>query len=194
MAKFIKFYFVIVIFLFSGCASFYRNVSPETISYPKVENEQDIDFVYRYDVLREAGNKKFVKNELKRNIRIVAVKLTNNTNKAINFSNDITFYCGGSPILLLTPRLIKTKIQQSWPAYGFYLIGCLTFDPIDCLVFGGIGVGNMIVAANANKNLLNELIKYDLTNKVIESGESVIGIIGFETLHSDPITIKLYER
>ncbi len=91
----------------------------------------------------------------------------------------------------MDPIEIKTRIQQTWPAYGLFLLGCISTSPLDILVFGGIGVGNMYVAYDANKKLLTELMQYDITNKEIKPGESVIGIIGFEALHSDPITIKL---
>ncbi len=193
MTKLFKLSLILIVFFsFTGCASFYRKISPQAISYPPPTTSlEKVDLAYRYDVLREAGNKKFVKNELKRNIKVVAVKLTNNSDSTINISKDIAFYCGGSAVSLLSPIDIKTRIQQSWPAYGLYLIGCVTLAPLDLLVFGGIGAGNMIVAGSANKNLLTELIQYDITNKELKSGESITGIIGFEALHSDPITVKV---
>ena len=91
----------------------------------------------------------------------------------------------------MDPVEIKTRIQQTWPAYGLFLLGCISLAPLDILVFGGIGVGNMYVANDANKKLLNELMQYNMTNIEIKPGESVIGIIGFEALHSDPLTVKL---
>jgi hypothetical protein len=146
---------------------------------------------YRYDVLRDAGNKKFVNNEFKRNMRVVAVKLTNNSETSINISKDLTFYSGDSKVLLLNPFEIKMQIKQSAPSYAWYLLGCISLDPLDIAVFGGIGIGNMIVASTANNNLLKELERYDLTNKELKKGETVIGIIGFEALHSDPLTVKI---
>jgi hypothetical protein len=178
--------------LLTNCASFYHAVHPDKISYPPTVNITDkLDLTYRYDVLKDAGNKKFVNSERKRNLKIVAVKLTNNSDTTINISKDVSFYCGGSKIALLSPIETKSKIQQSWPAYGLYLIGCISLAPLDILIFGGIGAGNMIVAADANKKLLTELTKYDITNKELKKGESVIGLIGFEALHADPLTVKL---
>jgi len=103
----------------------------------------------------------------------------------------LSFYSGASKILLLDPIDIQMKIKQSAPAYGLYLLGCISVDPLDIVVFGGIGVGNIIVASAANKNLLNELIRYNLTNKEIKKGKSVIGLIGFEAIHSDPLTVNM---
>lgn len=181
-----------IVLLFSNCASFYHTVNPDKISFPPTINTTEkLDLTYRYDVLKDAGNKKFVNNERKRNIKIVAIKLTNNTDTTINISKDVTFYCGASKVMLLNSIETKAKIQQTWPAYSLYLIGCITLAPLDILVFGGIGAGNMIVAGDANKKLLAELTKYDVTNKELKKGESIIGLIGFEALHSDPLTVKL---
>lgn len=191
MTKLFRLSLLFIILSLPSCASYYRAIGPERINYPPSVNSEKLDFSYRYDVLRDAGNKKFVKNEFKRNMKIVAVKLTNNSDTTINLSKNVSFYCGASKILLLYPLEIKMRIQQSSMAYGLYFIGCLSFDPIDLVVFGGIGLGNIIVAGEANKNLLNELVKYDITNKELKKGESIIGIIGFEALHSDPLSVKL---
>lgn len=191
MTKLFRLSLLFIVFLLPSCASYYRAIGPERINYPPSANSEKLDFSYRYDVLRDAGNKKFVKNEFKRNTKIVAVKLTNNSDTTINISKDVSFYSGASKIFLLYPLEIKMRIQQSSMAYGWYFLGCMSFDPLDLAVFGGIGVGNMIVAGEANKNLLNELVKYDITTKELKKGETIIGIIGFEALHFDPLSVKL---
>lgn len=193
MKKISNLVLLLIVLLFSNCASYYRVVNPDKINFPPASNTVErIDLTYRYDVLKDAGNKKYVNSEHNKNVRIIAVKLTNNTDTTINISNDITFFCGSTKVRLLSPLETKTKIQQSWYAYGLYVVPCLiTLAPLDIIVFGGIGVGNMIVAGNANKKLLSELIMYDITNKELKKGESTVGLIGIETTYSDPITVKL---
>lgn len=184
---------VLVILLFSSCATIYHSINPDKINYPAaVKTTEKLDLSYRYDVLRDAGgNKKYMNKEIKNDIRIVAVKLTNNSDSTIFIAKDVLFYCGDTKVKLMSPFEIKSKIQQTWPAYGLYLIGCISLAPLDILVFGGIGAGNMIVAGTSNKKLLTELTEFDITNKEIKKGESIIGLIGFETLHSDPLTVRL---
>lgn len=193
MKKFSNLILLLIVLLFSNCASFYHAVNPDKINFPPRSNAiEKIDLTYRYDVLKDAGNKKYVNSEHKKNIKIIAVKLTNNTDSMVRISNDITFFCGGTKIRLLSPLETKTKIQQTWFAYGLYIVPCLiTLAPLDILIFGGIGAGNMIVAGDANKKLLTELTRYDITNKELKKGESIIGLIGFEAAYSDPITVKL---
>ncbi len=181
---------IIVVYL-SSCAAIYRNIGPEKINYPTPLGTENVEISYRYDVLREAGNKKYPKKEIKNNIRVVAVKITNKTDTTIEISRDLDFYCGSSRVNLLTPIDIKESIKQNWPPYSLYLIGCISTSPLDIIVFGAIGVGNMAVAGGSNKKLLLELTKYDIRNKILEKGESVIGLIGYETLHADPIIVKL---
>ncbi|MFA6581459.1 MAG: hypothetical protein WCS79_06620, partial [Paludibacter sp.] len=138
---------VLVILLFSSCATIYHSINPDKINYPAaVKTTEKLDLSYRYDVLRDAGgNKKYMNKEIKNDIRIVAVKLTNNSDSTIFIAKDVLFYCGDAKIRLMSPMEIKSKIQQTWPAYGLYLIGCISLAPLDILVFGGIGAGNMIV-------------------------------------------------
>lgn len=190
MTKLFKLALLFIIFSLTGCASYYRAIGPEKINYPPTINVEKVALSYRYDVLRDAGNKKFVNNEFKRNMKVVAVKLINNSDTTINISKNLSFYSGSSKILLLNPYDIKMQIKQSAPSYALYLIGCISLAPLDIAVFGGIGVGNIIIANTANKNLLKELERYDITNKELKKGESIIGIIGFEALHSDPLTVK----
>lgn len=181
---------IIVVYL-SSCAAFYRNIGPEKFNYPPTLVKEKVEISYRYDVLRDAGNKKYPKKEVKNNIRVVAVKITNNTDTTVEVTRDLDFYCGAGKVNLLTPIDIHQTIKQSWPAYSLYLIGCISPSPLDIVVFGAIGVGNMAVAGSSNKKLHLELTKYDIRNKVLQKGESVIGLIGFETLHADPITVKM---
>ena len=191
MTKLFKLALLFIILSLTSCASYYRAIGPERINYPPTINVEKVALSYRYDVLRDAGNKKFVNNEFKRNMKVVAIKLTNNTEATINISKDLSFYSGSSKVLLLNPFDIQVQIKQSAPSYAWYFLGCTSLDPIDIAVFGGIGVGNIIVASTANKNLLRELERYDLTNKELKKGETIVGIIGFEALHSDPLTVKI---
>ena len=81
---------VSVIFLYS-CAGSYHAVNPKTISFAQIPKEEKVPISYRFDVLRDAGNKKMSKKEIKHNMKIVAVKLTNNTDSIINVGKNLEF-------------------------------------------------------------------------------------------------------
>ena len=191
MKSFFKLSFLICVVFLSSCAGFYHTVKPNTISFPQVTKEDKVPISYRFDILRDAGNKKMSNKEVKHNMKIVAVKLTNNTDSIINVGKNIEFYSANNSLVLMSPVDIKDQIKQSSEAYAFYFIGCISLAPLDIAVFGGIGLGNMLVAGQANKDLLKELTLYDIRNIDIKPKESVIGIIGYHSTYSDPIYIKL---
>jgi len=180
-----------VLFLFLGCAGFYHNINTKYINFPQSSNDEKVAISYRYDVLRTAGNKKMANKELKKNMKVVAVKITNNTESIINVEESFEFYSANNPIVLMSPLQIKEEIKQSSASYAFYFLGCITLAPLDIAVFGGIGLGNIIVASTANKNLFTELTENDIRTANIKPHESVVGLIGFRSSYLDPITIKL---
>ena len=191
-----------VIFLLNGCAMYYRPINPDKLSYNIIENKDKIEFAYRYDVLRERANKKMEKKELKSGIKIVAVKIKNNTDSSICLGSDIRLYSGLTEINLLPPMLVKKAVEQSVIGYIPYFIGALGNSNVSyngqvvssfnfgLILWPAIAIGNMITASKANSNFLKELIKYDLREVKIKSGETVYGIIGIQDSGFIPLEIK----
>ncbi len=85
-------YALLVLFLCSGCAAFYKPVKPERFSYRNNKVYEDISFAYRFDVLTLTKNKRYAKKEEKFDIDVVAIKITNNSDKVISFDEDIKFH------------------------------------------------------------------------------------------------------
>ncbi|MCR5887120.1 hypothetical protein LRS06_04875 [Hymenobacter sp. J193] len=54
-----------------------------------------------------------------------------------------------------------------------------------------IAAGNMIGAGTANKNMRNELARYDMTNKVIRPGETVYGLLPLRETNVAPLKLTL---
>ena len=173
-------------------------------SYDSHNLDDGVSLSYKYDVLREKGNRKYATKEDNKNIRIVAVKLTNNTDSTINV-RDITFYSGLNPVIPMDPLAIKNSIKQIVPAYLPYLLltfvnlyvtktedGVPTTDTyrIGLILGPGITIGNMAVAGSANENMLMELNDYYILNKDIHKGETVYGIIGLKAMGYSPLTVK----
>lgn len=188
--------------LFCGCAMYYRPISPERLNYNILEKQEGLEFSYHYDVLRERGNKKMAKKELNSGIKIVAVRITNNSDTTISMGRDISFYTGLNEVTLLSPTVVKNAVKQSVIGYAPYFIGAIgnstvTFNGkvVSTFNFGlilwpGIAIGNMLVANSANSNLLKELIKYDMTDMKIKPGETTFGIIGIQDGGFIPLTIR----
>ncbi|MEM0992348.1 MAG: hypothetical protein AAGI49_04885, partial [Bacteroidota bacterium] len=75
--KQIIFYFSLSI-LVASCATSYRKIEPNTVKYTAANEDQNIQFGYRYDLLQTKGNKRYANKESKRGIQVVAVEITNN--------------------------------------------------------------------------------------------------------------------
>jgi len=197
---------VIILFMVSSCAMYYRPIAPERLNYNIRDKYDDIEISYRYDVLKERGNKKMAKKELNGDVKIIALKITNNSDSVIKIGEDAEFYSGITPIYPLDPNVIKNNVKQSVFGYSFYFLGVLggtTFSvngnvvsqfPYNKILFSAIAIGNMLVANKANNDLLKELVTYDIMYKEIKPGETVYGIIGIKDRSFIPITLKMINK
>lgn len=194
---------LIAVVLSGGCASNYRSISPQTNYFNATEKTSELEFSYRYNVLQEKGNKKYAKRENKKGIRLVAVKITNNTEGPIRFPEDAHLYAGNRPIQLLESEFIHSKLKQGVPIYLLYLLftpmtftvssgnGDVSSTPVGLLLGPGLTALNIGIAASANNKFKEELLQYNLTNRIIEEGETVYGLIGFQDFDYAPLKIEL---
>ncbi len=198
---------------FFGCASTYHYIEPELLDYRTNDINEGISFSYMYDVLYKVGNRKYAKHEKLNSVKLVAVKLTNNTDSTLNIAQDISFYSGDRNIYPLEPTLVKNELKQGVPIYLLYML--LTpaqlyktvednnspytstkqesIFPIGLILGPGITIGNMATASTANRNFLDELLKYDI-NQELNKGETIYALVGFRDLEYDKITLKLNNK
>jgi len=194
------FYSLIAVLLFTSCASSYKPIGPQGLDYRNVSKKDGIDFSFKYEVLSLRGNKKYAKKEEKRDVDVVAVKITNNTSNALHFNRDLKIVSNGRELIPMEREVVSKKIRQGVAIYLLY--GLLTLQVGDCTPQNGcdtkiypigipIAIGNMVVAGSANGNFKNELQLYDLNNKIIEPGQTVHGILGFRNLEFGGMEIEL---
>ena len=186
---------VISIFLCS-CASSYKPIYPSKVIYPSVDN--DGIFSYRFNVLRLAGNKKLAKKADKFDIRIVAIRIVNNSNRVLRHGYNFDLYSGDQKARILEPDVVSANIKQSVPIYLLYLLLTgMRFEtssssiPIGYVIGPGIAAGNMIVAGSANKRFREELIEYSIIEREIKPGETFYGLIGISDFSYMPLTLKI---
>lgn len=199
---------IIFAMLLNSCASGYKKINPETLNYASKNIDHAILFEYKHDLLA----KKYKKKETKNNVKLIAVKITNNSEKEIVLGRDFKlFYENGNEVSIIeTEKLFKT-IKQSPASYLWYLLlspiqlysGTTTTTngnytetkpansfPIGLIVGPGLAGGNMAVAGSANKSFKMELLQFDLNGKTIKKGETVYGLIGTNSNNYDSIKIK----
>jgi hypothetical protein len=194
--------------LLSGCAGSYRTINPESLPYQQQQSNTDaaVQVGYHYNILTELGNKKFARKEKKKNLNLVAVKITNNTDRTLIFGKDIFLRSEGqlvspvsymrtfrtlkhkTPLFLLYLPLIHlnvTTVEQTHSGYKqrFYPVG-LIVGPI-------LSFGNMLKAHSNNKKFLKELKAHKLQDKEIQPGETVYGLIGVQKSTFAPIEVEM---
>jgi hypothetical protein len=201
---FVCLFFALPFFL--SCASSYKSISPETLEYHNHSTNDKIEFSYHYDVLTESKNKKYAKHELKNNLNLVAVKITNHTGHDINPMTDAVFYIDNKPVYFVDQRITEDKIKQGVPIYLLYLLcspitittssssmdGAQSSNsfPVGLIIGPALTATNMIVAGSANKSFKGEIEQYTLYRQV-HDGETIFGLIAFRDIGKDEITLRL---
>jgi hypothetical protein len=215
MTNFIKCAFLVgVIFLLNGCAQRYTYIEPEKQFYKPMPINDGVEFSYKFDMLNEKGNTKFHANALRKEIKVVTVRIKNCTDSTINIARDLQFYSGNTPLTLLDPTFVRNQIKQQWYWYlGYFCllephvfmgISYLTLASMPTIPFLatylpyvialGIPLGNLNGVFVANKNLLIDLVENDLREDSISKNETKYGIICFQEKQIDKLTVKLKHK
>jgi len=183
--------------LFTSCAGSYYAINPDRLNYTAKTDNEGVLLNYRYAVLEQQGNKKYAKKETRKGIKLVAISLTNTTEKPV-FYNKLAFYSGSRAFSPLDINTIHRELKQAAASYLLFLfltpmnltIGYSSM-PIGLGLGPGITISNMVTASRANKSFKEELLEQDLRDAVIDSGETIYGIIGFYGIGYDPLSIKI---
>lgn len=178
--------------LISSCASSYRPINANNLNYASSESGSDVKISYRTGVLTASSNKKYAKRELKKGMNVVAIKITNNSDKSIDFSDQVKIYNGDQRVFPVAPSIIKSALKQPSAIYLLYSLIVLyteTCNGFDCNrstypVGIPISIGNIAVSGSANAKFLANLEDYNLLGKTIQPGETAYGLIGLTSISS----------
>ncbi len=179
----------------TSCASAYKSIQPKTINYLSSNVEKNIQLEYKYDLL----DKKYAKKEVKKGIKVVALKVTNNSNQDVMFGRDVKLaYANGNEVFVMENERVFKSLKQSPATYLLYLLltpmnlhtsstnsqGIIIEEsttPIGLVIGPGLTLGNMMIASSANKTFKSDLTVYNLNGTVIKAGETKYGVVGLKT-------------
>jgi hypothetical protein len=191
--------------LLNSCASGYKSIDPKNINYVSKNVNNDVTLEYKYDLL----DHKYAKKEKNNTIKLIAIKVTNNSDRDMVFGRDITLNYENDAILyLMEKETIYRTLKQSPASYLWFLLlspiqiyktetntynnpGTTSSFPVGLIVGPGIAGGNMIVASSANKKFNTDLNDYNINGKTIKKGETVYGLVGIKSNNFDAIKIKV---
>jgi hypothetical protein len=188
----------------TGCAGSYNLIRPKSINtYTPSASTGPVSLEYQFDALRlRHHNKKYVKKESKYGYRVVAVKVTNNWDREVNFTRDLNLLYGERSVGIVPAAVAAHDLRQGVAIYLLYLLLNVqvggtrdvrtgqtsggTFLPTGPFIAGG----NMLGASGANANLRKEFTAYDLTNRVLKPGETAYGILSLRETAVAPLRLE----
>ncbi|WP_422079456.1 hypothetical protein [Ulvibacterium sp.] len=185
----------------TNCASGYKMIEPKSINYISTYETANVKLEYKYDLL----DKKYSKKELKKGVKLLALKITNNSDSDLMFGRDAKLtYADGTEIFILDNDKVFKTLKQSPASYLWYLLltpvnlyttgsdGQQTSStPIGLVLGPGLAGGNMIAAGSANKRFKTEMLAYDIKGTTIKKGETVYGLIGIKTDSFESLKLKI---
>lgn len=196
---------LIVLVCLNSCASGYNVINPEGLNYISSNTSNDVVLNYKYDLL----DKKYEKKELKKGIKLVAVKITNNSDEELIFGKSLKLiHENGNEIYVMNNEEAFVSLKQSVASYLFYLLLSpvnlyvtkssdngfqqeTSSTPIGLILGPGLTAGNMIAAGSANKKFKTEMLDYNINGTVISKGKTVYGLVAIKTNSFDAITLKI---
>ena len=204
--KFIKLLCVFVFVLsFFNCASRYRVIEPNNLNYVSKAEMEGVILEYKYDLL----DKKYSKKEDKKGIRLVAVKISNNSERDLVFGRDLNLvYANGNEIYVLDKEKTFKTLKQSPATHLFYLLltpvnfyttktneyglqETTSSTPVGLILGPGLAAGNLIAASSANKKFKTELENFDIKGSTINQGEVKYGLVGIDSQSYDALKLSL---
>mgnify|MGYP003576917837 CR=1 FL=1 len=206
-----RFFIGLLALLFlQGCAGTYKSLQPNTLSYGNRDSVAGVSLAYQYDILLNSRNKKYWKKEQKKGVRLVAVKITNNTSRELKFNTDFQLISDNAPLPILPNKAVYSQLKQQPATHLLYLLltpmqGYVTTSdpnkgvktstfPIGLILGPGLSLGNLAVSSSANGEFREELNQFDLENNVIGSGETRYALIGIQQSSFSSIRVRLIEN
>ncbi len=179
-------------------------IEPKTINYVSTNETDNVKLEYKYDLL----DKKYAKKEVKKRVKLVAIKITNSSDKDIMFGGDAKLtYENGTEIYVMENDKVFKTLKQSPASYLWHLLltplnlytsgsnGEQTSStPIGLVVGPGLVGGNMIAAGSANKKFKTEMLEYNINGTLIKKGETKYGLIGIKSDSFDSLKLKIEQK
>jgi hypothetical protein len=203
-------YLAVFAFLFIGCASGFRPMRQDTYEYESPRDTTGVQVKYMYNVLGETGNTLYSEKARSQGVDVVAVKVTNNTDRELDVKRDVDFYVGGNQASPQRPEAALANVRQRTGLYAWWFLLALvngkktevtcdfnrcdedeTFIPIGIIIGPAIALTNMGIASSANGAIIKEISDKDVSRRTLKPGESYEGYLVFENIGKAALTAKV---
>ena len=190
--------FIIFSFL-SGCAAKYSSVDFFKVGMTASVEKDDFLFKYTYSTMQDMGNKRYVKYEMRNNVKVVGIQIINKTDKEIMLSNEnFQIYAEGNRIHPFSPSTAVKHLKQNVIQYLLYAPIWLYInndnDPEPEIQFPiGIPIAlmNMLLSGSANSSVLKDLTNHNLIGKTIGPNTTINGLIVLYNTKYAPLDFEI---
>lgn len=201
MSKLYKYLCAFTFLLFiTGCAASYKTIDPEKVSYSNSANVDDLEISYKYNVLSSRGNRRFVKRERKKDLSVIAVKLTNHSNAPFTVTHsNFRIFASNKLLQPVNPSRAAGELKEKNALYLLYSLLFLTISKEDNgeikqtnLPIGiPIALGNFMVGMSSNSNIRQNFRQDHIYGKTIQPGEQLSGLAYFYDTNFEPLTFTI---
>ncbi|MES2588516.1 MAG: hypothetical protein V4622_05995 [Bacteroidota bacterium] len=206
--------YISLFLLLQSCASAYHPVYPKNVKHSMHESKDNIDLSYKYGVLGENGNGKYVRRASRKGYQIVAYKVTNNTEDTLIMGKDIVFMNGDKRIMisndLYASKAVKQYVIGFLPyaagSYFWVYLGGSSYPttetkykvkenyyttkfPLGLVISLPVMIGNMVVANFSNKAFYDNMKYNDMSGKPIPPKGNIYGLVSFKSKEQFPLTL-----
>lgn len=194
-----------LLLLFSNCASPYRVPESSGLNYISNTSNDGLQLFYKYDVLE----KKYAKKELRSGIKVVGLKIVNNSQSHYTFGENLILeYSNGKRVQLVPPETAFKKLKQGSAIYLLYLLATplnlytystdsngnereTSSTPIGLILGPSLALGNVVASGTANAKFRAHLENDRLLGKTIAPGEVIHGFVPIKQESFDALHLKI---
>lgn len=196
---------LIILIAFSSCTTKYQSIAPRQFKYPEAVYSDGVGFTYNYEVFTSKYNRGFKRKELKNEIQIVGVRITNYTDSILTLGDNLQIYADTTPIEIVTPEIAGQRLRQDNALFMLYLLlGPLKLKstnkndlekkekafPVGFIIGPSLSLASYGSTAFANEKFKKELLLFSPKGKAIMPKSELTGLIAIKVKKPLPLKIK----
>ena len=163
--------------LASGCAASYQPIEPATVPFDRFQDDLGggrAAIAWRYNVLKEAGNRYHARKEQQHGVSMLALRFTNNGQGALLFPEDVWIIAGADTLEPLTIQQVDEALRRTTAEDE---PGVVEVDAGPLMALGS-GLFKVNKQVRDNLRLARNLDTHYLQGRQVAPGSALTGLLG----------------
>lgn len=181
---------------FFNCAKSHYRIDPPKLAYIAQDKNDKLTLEYKYDVLQGSNRKR----EREKGLRLVALKITNTSNRDLLFGHDfdicfengqaIDIFHHQQAYRIYKKAVLPYMLHLAWTPLKLYILGSKPIS-IGYVLGPVLAIVNTVKASRANQDLLTEMKYFRIDKHRINKGKTKYGLINIVTPVNRRLKIKM---